>query len=68
MTEKSVRYTPQFKRQMVVLVRSGRTPGSLSKPRAPWPPYLPSPHRLPAGSEPSAVMGIAQQVGSNPTP
>ena len=31
MAEKSVRYTPDFKRQMVDLVRSGRTPASLSK-------------------------------------
>jgi transposase len=31
MADKSVRYTPEFKRQMVGLVRSGRTPASLSK-------------------------------------
>ena len=31
MAEKSIRYTPEFKRQMVGLVRSGRTPASLSK-------------------------------------
>jgi transposase len=31
MAEKSVRYTPEFKRQMVDLVRSGRSPASLSK-------------------------------------
>ena len=31
MADKSVRYTPEFKRQMVDLVRSGRTPASLSK-------------------------------------
>jgi transposase len=29
--EKSVRYTPEFKRQMVELVRTGRTPASLAK-------------------------------------
>jgi transposase len=31
MAVKSVRYTPEFKRQMVDLVRSGRSPASLSK-------------------------------------
>lgn len=31
MAEKTVRYLPEFKRQMVGLVRSGRTPASLSK-------------------------------------
>ena len=31
MAAKSVRYTREFKRQMVELVRSGRTAGSLSK-------------------------------------
>ena len=31
MADKSVRYTPEFKRQMVDLVRSGRTPASLAK-------------------------------------
>ena len=31
MAEKTVRYTPEFKRQMVELVRSGRTPASLAK-------------------------------------
>jgi transposase len=31
MAAKSVRYTPEFKRQMVDLVRSGRSPASLSK-------------------------------------
>src|ERR1700728_3199094 len=31
MADKSVRYTPVFKRQMVDLVRSGRSPGSLAK-------------------------------------
>jgi transposase len=31
MADKSVRYTPEFKRQIVDLVRSGRTPASLSK-------------------------------------
>ena len=31
MADKSVRYTPEFKRQMVDLVRSGRSPGSLAK-------------------------------------
>jgi transposase len=31
MADKSVRYTPEFKRQMVDLVRSGRTPAVLSR-------------------------------------
>jgi transposase len=31
MAAKNVRYTPEFKRQMVDLVRSGRSPASLSK-------------------------------------
>ena len=31
MAKKTVRYTPEFKRQMVDLVRGGRTPASLSK-------------------------------------
>src|ERR1700722_17079532 len=31
MADKSVRYAPEFKRQMVDLVRSGRSPGSLAK-------------------------------------
>jgi transposase len=31
MADKSVRYTPEFKRQMVQLARSGRTPASLAK-------------------------------------
>ena len=31
MSNRSVRYTPEFKRQMVELVRSGRTPASLAK-------------------------------------
>ena len=31
MATKSVRYTPEFKRQMVDLARSGRSPASLSK-------------------------------------
>ena len=31
MADKSVRYTPEFKRQMVDFVRGGRTPASLSK-------------------------------------
>ena len=31
MADKTVRYTPEFKRQMVGLARSGRTPASLSK-------------------------------------
>ena len=31
MADKSTRYTPEFKRQMVDLVRSGRTAGSVSK-------------------------------------
>jgi transposase len=31
MASKTVRYTPEFRRQMVDLVRSGRSAGSLSK-------------------------------------
>ena len=31
MADKSVRYAPEFKRQMVELVRSGRSPASLAK-------------------------------------
>ena len=31
MADKTVRYTPEFKRQMIGLARSGRTPASLSK-------------------------------------
>ena|ERR1700752_1434017 len=31
MADKAVRYTPDFKQQMVELVRTGRTPTSLSK-------------------------------------
>jgi transposase-like protein len=31
MAEKTVRYTPEFRRQMVALARSGRSPASLSK-------------------------------------
>lgn len=31
MADKSIRYTPEFKRQMVALVRSGRKPSALSK-------------------------------------
>jgi transposase len=31
MADKSVRYTPEFRRQMVALARSGRTPASLSR-------------------------------------
>ena len=31
MAKRSVRYTPEFRRQMVGLVRSGRTPTSLAK-------------------------------------
>jgi transposase len=31
MADKTVRYAPEFRRQMVDLVRSGRTPASLSK-------------------------------------
>jgi transposase len=34
---KSTRYTPEFKRQMVALVHSGRTAGSLSKEYGPTP-------------------------------
>jgi transposase len=31
MADRSIRYTPEFKRQMVDLVRSGRTPAALSR-------------------------------------
>jgi len=31
MAERTVRYTPEFKRQMVGLARSGRSPASLAK-------------------------------------
>jgi len=31
MADKTIRYTPEFKRQMVDLARSGRTPASLSR-------------------------------------
>ena len=31
MVQRTVRYTPEFKRQMVELARSGRSPSSLSK-------------------------------------
>jgi len=31
MADKTVRYTAEFKRQMVALARSGRTPASLSR-------------------------------------
>ena len=31
MANKSVRYTPEFKRQMIELARTGRTPASLAK-------------------------------------
>jgi transposase len=31
MADKTVRYAPEFRRQMVELVRAGRTPASLSK-------------------------------------
>jgi transposase len=37
MPNKSVRYTREFKRQMVELVRSGRTPASLAKEFGPTP-------------------------------
>ena len=37
MSNKAVRYTPEFKRQMVGLVRSGRTPASLAKEFGPTP-------------------------------
>jgi transposase len=37
MAAKSIRYTPEFKRQMVDLVRSGRSAGSLSKEFGPTP-------------------------------
>jgi len=31
MADRTVRYTPEFKRQMVELVRSGKTPAALSR-------------------------------------
>jgi hypothetical protein len=31
MADRSVRYAPEFRRQMIELVRSGRTPASLAK-------------------------------------
>ena len=31
MADRSIRYTPEFKRQLVALVGAGRTPASLSK-------------------------------------
>jgi transposase len=37
MANKAIRYTPEFKRQMVDLVRSGRTPASLAKEFGPTP-------------------------------
>ena len=37
MSNKAVRYTPEFKRQMVDLVRSVRTPASLAKEFGPTP-------------------------------
>jgi transposase len=37
MASKTVRYTPEFKRQMVDLVRGGRTAASLSKEFGPTP-------------------------------
>ena len=37
MTKKMIRYTPEFKRQMVQLARGGRTPASLSKEFGPTP-------------------------------
>jgi transposase len=37
MADKSVRYTPEFKRQMVALVRGGRSPASLAKEFGPTP-------------------------------
>jgi transposase len=37
MANKSVRYTPEFKRQMVELVRTGRTAASLAKEFGPTP-------------------------------
>ena len=37
MAEKSIRYAPEFKRQMVDFVRSGRSPRSLSKEFGPTP-------------------------------
>ena len=37
MADKSVRYTPEFKRQMVELARTGRSPASLAKEFGPTP-------------------------------
>ncbi len=37
MADKTVRYTPEFKRQIVELARSGRSPASLSKEFGPTP-------------------------------
>jgi transposase len=37
MANKAVRYTPEFKRQMVDLVRAGRTPAALAKEFGPTP-------------------------------
>ena len=37
MADKSVRYTPEFKRQMVELARTGRAPASLAKEFGPTP-------------------------------
>ena len=37
MADKSVRYTPEFKRQMVELARTGRSPPSLAKEFGPTP-------------------------------
>ena len=37
MADKSVRYTREFKRQMVELARTGRTPASLAKEFGPTP-------------------------------
>jgi transposase-like protein len=37
MTKKTIRYTPEFKRQMVLLALGGRTPASLSKEFGPTP-------------------------------
>ena len=37
MSKKTIRYTPEFKQQMVALVRSGRAPASLGKEYGPTP-------------------------------
>src|SRR3974390_3430179 len=37
MAKRTVRYTPEFKRQMLALLRSGRTAGSLAKEFGPTP-------------------------------